>query len=84
MQRSRPHLGVGMRILVGWDSPDELETIQSFLNIGDNSAVVVSEAAAFSAAFERDKFDVVLQAWTVDAAAPHGLSASHALVAHAP
>ena len=62
MQRSRPHLGVGMRILVGWDSPDELETIQSFLNIGDNSAVVVSEAAAFSAAFERDKFDVVLQA----------------------
>jgi PleD family two-component response regulator len=51
-----------MRILVGWDSADELETIQSFLNIGDNSAAVCSDAAAFSAAFNRNNFDVVLQA----------------------
>ncbi len=28
-----------MRILVGWDDAEELETLQSFLNIGDNTAV---------------------------------------------
>jgi DNA-binding NtrC family response regulator len=51
-----------MRILVGWDSAEELETIQSFLNIGDSTALVCGDAASFSEAFERDSFDVVLQA----------------------
>jgi serine phosphatase RsbU (regulator of sigma subunit) len=51
-----------MRVLVGWDSAEELETIQSFLNIGDNTASVVGDAAAFASAFEQDGYDVVLQA----------------------
>ncbi|HEX5104540.1 MAG TPA: PP2C family protein-serine/threonine phosphatase [Pirellulaceae bacterium] len=51
-----------MRILVGWDSAEELETIQSFLNIGENSAAVFGDAAAFAAVFESETFDVILQA----------------------
>ncbi|MFN0019628.1 MAG: PP2C family protein-serine/threonine phosphatase [Pirellulaceae bacterium] len=51
-----------MRILVGWDSAAESETIQSFLNIGDNTADVFGEATPFEAALMTGSYDVVLLA----------------------
>ena len=51
-----------MRILVGWDNAEQLETIDSFLNIGDNSAVVCADGAAMEAAMRKEKFHVVLLA----------------------
>jgi sigma-B regulation protein RsbU (phosphoserine phosphatase) len=51
-----------MRILVGWDSAAESETIQSFLNIGNNAADVFGDAAQFEAAFLTGSYDVVLLA----------------------
>ena len=32
-----------MRIYIAWDNPDEVETIESFLNIGDNSTTGFKE-----------------------------------------
>lgn len=51
-----------MRILVGWDNAEELQTIESFLNLGDTSTDAFADPAAFEAAFRRETFDVVLLA----------------------
>jgi serine phosphatase RsbU (regulator of sigma subunit) len=58
-----------MRILVGWENAEEAETIQSFLNIGENSADVFGDPAAFAAACERETYDVVLLALSYPSAA---------------
>jgi serine phosphatase RsbU (regulator of sigma subunit) len=49
-----------MRILIGWDNSDELETIESFLNIGDNSTSGFREAAGLEAALRQHPWDVAL------------------------
>jgi serine phosphatase RsbU (regulator of sigma subunit) len=49
-----------MRVLVGWDNPAELETIESFLNIGDNSATGFQTPDELEAAMRSTKYDVVL------------------------
>jgi len=49
-----------MRVLVGWDNPAELETIESFLNITDNSAACFLDAAALEASYRSSPWDVVL------------------------
>lgn len=49
-----------MRILVGWDRVEEIETVESFLNIGDNTAALHLDCEAFEAAFRDAPFDVVL------------------------
>ena len=51
-----------MRILVAWDRADELETIDSFLNIGPNSTASFLDAEALEAAHRGEAFDVVLLA----------------------
>ena len=51
-----------MRILVAWDRADELETIESFLNIGDNSTASFLDGAALEAANRGENFDVALLA----------------------
>src|SRR5688572_30338700 len=51
-----------MRILVAWDRADELETIDSFLNIGPNSTASFLDAAALEDAHRGCAFDVVLLA----------------------
>jgi serine phosphatase RsbU (regulator of sigma subunit) len=51
-----------MRILVAWDRADELETIESFLNIGENSTVSFLDAAGLEAANRQEAFDVALLA----------------------
>jgi phosphoserine phosphatase RsbU/P len=51
-----------MQILVGWDHAVERETIQSFLNIGANTALVVGDVGEFEAALQTGNFDVVLLA----------------------
>ena len=49
-----------MRVLVGWDNPTEMETIDSFLNIADNSAACFLSPAELEAAYRSASFDVVL------------------------
>lgn len=49
-----------MRVLVGWDNPAELETIESFLNIGDNSAAGFLTPSELEAAYRASPWDVVL------------------------
>ncbi len=49
-----------MRVLVGWDNPIELETIESFLNIGDNTAAAFQTPAELEAAYRSSPWDVVL------------------------
>jgi serine phosphatase RsbU (regulator of sigma subunit) len=49
-----------MRVLVGWDNPAEMETIESFLNITDNSAACFLDAAALEASYRSSSWDVVL------------------------
>ena len=49
-----------MRVLVGWDNPAELETIESFLNIGDNTATGFHTPEDMEAAMRAKRFDVVL------------------------
>lgn len=51
-----------MRILVGWDNPVELETIESFLNVGETTAVGYSDPSALEAAVKEGNVDVVLLA----------------------
>ncbi|MCI0357802.1 MAG: fused response regulator/phosphatase [Planctomycetaceae bacterium] len=47
-------------MLVGWDNPIELETIESFLNIGDNTAAAFQTPAELEAAYRSSPWDVVL------------------------
>ncbi len=49
-----------MRILIGWENSDELETIESFLNIGDNSTAGHSDVVAMEAAYRQHPWDAVL------------------------
>jgi phosphoserine phosphatase RsbU/P len=49
-----------MRVIVGWDNPTELETIESFLNIGDNTAAAFQTPAELEAAYRSSSWDVVL------------------------
>jgi serine phosphatase RsbU (regulator of sigma subunit) len=51
-----------MRILVAWDRADELETIESFLNIGENSTAAFLDQSALEAANRGETFDVALLA----------------------
>jgi sigma-B regulation protein RsbU (phosphoserine phosphatase) len=51
-----------MRILVAWDRSDELETIESFLNIGENSTAAFLDESALEAANRGETFDVALLA----------------------
>ena len=51
-----------MRILVAWDRADELETIDSFLNIGENSTASFLDESALEAANRGETFDVALLA----------------------
>jgi sigma-B regulation protein RsbU (phosphoserine phosphatase) len=51
-----------MRILVGWDNAEELETIQSFLDIADNASRGFLNAAELEAAFVAQPPDVLLLA----------------------
>lgn len=51
-----------MRILVAWDRADELETIESFLNIGENSTASFLDETALEAANRGEAFDVALLA----------------------
>src|SRR5258706_7504987 len=61
--RARPGRELGpMQILVGWDNAVERETIQSFLNIGENVAEVCGDAAQFEAAIKTGHYDVILLA----------------------
>ena len=53
-------LGGNMRVLVGWENPTELETIESFLNIGENSAVGFGAAQDLEAALRAGRCDVIL------------------------
>jgi serine phosphatase RsbU (regulator of sigma subunit) len=49
-----------MRVFVGWENTTELETIESFLNIGDNSAIGFPSATDLEAALRNTPCDVVL------------------------
>ena len=49
-----------MRILIGWDSAEERETIESFLNIGDNSTGGFCDVAGLEAAYKQKTWDAVL------------------------
>jgi sigma-B regulation protein RsbU (phosphoserine phosphatase) len=49
-----------MRILIGWDNPAELETIESFLNIGETSAAGYLDAATLESTYRSQPFDVIL------------------------
>ena len=51
-----------MRILVGWDNAEEMETIQSFLDIGDNSSTGYLKPQEFEADFAAHPPDVLLLA----------------------
>ena len=49
-----------MRFLVGWEDRGELDTIESFLNIGSSRVSACAEEASFTVAFENEPFDAVL------------------------
>jgi serine phosphatase RsbU (regulator of sigma subunit) len=49
-----------MRILVGWDNPQEAETINLFLTIEDRQALVTGDLAEFQQAIAASNWDVVL------------------------
>jgi serine phosphatase RsbU (regulator of sigma subunit) len=49
-----------MRILVGWDNRDELDTIESFLNIGENTAAGFMDPAGLESALRNAPCDVLL------------------------
>ena len=49
-----------MRVLVGWDDPDEIELLTMYLEAGENAVQIVGDPAALLAAYERADFDVVL------------------------
>jgi sigma-B regulation protein RsbU (phosphoserine phosphatase) len=52
-----------MRMLVGWDDPEQSETISLFLNVDDDSAVITgSPAEMLQAAHADGNFDAVLMA----------------------
>ncbi|MEX2175026.1 MAG: SpoIIE family protein phosphatase [Pirellulaceae bacterium] len=55
-----------MRILVAWDNPEELETIESFLNLGENSTTSFLDGPALEAANRAEAFDVALLALNFD------------------
>jgi serine phosphatase RsbU (regulator of sigma subunit) len=49
-----------IRILVAWDDTTEAEVIDSFLNVGENTARVVSDETSLQGALDADKYDIVL------------------------
>jgi serine phosphatase RsbU (regulator of sigma subunit) len=51
-----------MRILVGWDNPNESETMELILNVEESTAAIFTGAAEFEAAVALANWDVVLLA----------------------
>ena len=51
-----------MRILAVWDNLTEAEEIDSFLNVGDNTARVLTDEAALDEAIQNAGFDILLLA----------------------
>jgi len=51
-----------LRIVIGWDNPAEVETIELLLNVDENVANVVTESSHFEDAAARGGWDVVVQA----------------------
>jgi serine phosphatase RsbU (regulator of sigma subunit)/CheY-like chemotaxis protein len=51
-----------MRILVGWDDPDEAETIQLMLDVDDNISKIVTDSSEFEHAAVEGGWDVFIQA----------------------
>lgn len=51
-----------MQVLVGWDNPNEAETIGLFLNVGDIQAKITTDAEEFESAAAMGVWDVILMA----------------------